>query len=496
VDVLQAVQGNAGENAAALQRHLRDLSDLGVWPATDVSPEESSRPDSEFRIPNSYVFRNVTTQEVAYGSLPYERRRELHRRIGEFIESHPALADDLSGLLTYHYFEGQLWDKVLPYALEAGQSAQEKYANAAAAGAYRRALQAAESLSPPRKEEQLAAHESLADVLLIAGDYGEALQHYEQARALAEDDLRHLSDLCRKTAETHERRSAYEEAFSWLSRGLQYATPDSLEAARIYLMGASVYYRQGKDDKAIEWWETSLTISRALTDDDARRAEARALYSLANVLRKRGNLKQAIAAAEHSRELYESIGDLFGMSQALTNLATAHQFEGNLAQATHYFQQGLQIKEQIGDVYGQAMITLNLGEVYRTEGELEAARRIQTQSLRIWRELGNSHAIALLGNNLAATAIAAGDWEQAVDHLVESEKLFDAIGADDFKAELQRHWAELSLGRGRLRKALGQFRRLLLAESQRVKSARSMCWPNYLLKMTKEPSANSGNWRY
>jgi tetratricopeptide (TPR) repeat protein len=132
-------------------------------------------------------------------------------------------------------------------------------------------------------------------------------------------------------------------------------------------------------------------------------------------------LKQAIAAAEHSRELYESIGDLFGMSQALTNLATAHQFEGNLAQATHYFQQGLQIKEQIGDVYGQAMITLNLGEVYRTEGELEAARRIQTQSLRIWRELGNSHAIALLGNNLAATAIAAGDWEQAVDHLVESE---------------------------------------------------------------------------
>ncbi len=464
MEVLQAVQGSPGENAESLQRHLRDLGGLGVLPDSGVPPIDSPQP-------TSYVFRNVTTQEVAYGSLRYERRRELHRRIGEFIEGHPALADDLSGLLTYHYFEGQLWDKVLPYALEAGQSAQQKYANAAAAGAYRRALQAAESLAPPRVTEQLAAHESLADVLVIVGEYDEALRHYESARTLAEDDLRHLADLCRKTAEADERRGAYEAAFGWLSRGLQYSAPHSLEAARIYLMGAGVYYRQGKDDKAIEWWEKSLAISRALTGDDARRAEARALYSLANVFSRRGNLKQAIAAAERSLTMYSSIGDPFGMSQALTNLATAHQFEGNLTQATNHFQQGLQIKEQIGDVYGQAMITLNLGEVYRTKGELEAARRIQTQSLRIWRELGNSHAIALLHNNLAATAIADGDWAQAVDHLAESETLFEAIGADDFKAELHRHRAELSLGSGSIAEALDWAQQAIAtAESYQDKS--------------------------
>ncbi len=461
VDVLQAVQGSPGENAESLQRHLQDLGDLGVLPESEVSLEESFQPESEaqtptgaLRGPQAYVFRNVTTQEVAYGSLRYERRRELHRRIGEFIESHPAHADDLSGLLTYHYIEGQIWDKALPYALDAGRSAQEKYANAAAAGAYRRALQAAESLSPPRAPEQLAAHESLADVLLIVGEYDEALRHYERARTLAMDDLLHLADLCRKTAETHERRSAYEEAFSWLSRGLQYVAPNSLEAARIYLMGAGVYYRQGKHDKAAEWCEKSLSISRALTDDAARRTEARAQYLLAEILRRRGDLEQAIAAAQRSLKMYESLGDPLGMSQAMTTLASAYQFEGDLKQATDYFQQGLQIKEQIGDVVGQGGTTLNLGEVYRTLGELAEARRMFERSLRIFQDLRNSYAVALLYNNLAATAIADGDWEQAVNQLVESEKLFDTIGSDDFKAELQRHWAELSLGRGFTNEAL------------------------------------------
>ncbi len=78
------------------------------------------------------------------------------------------------------------------------------------------------------------------------------------------------------------------------------------------------------------------------------------------------------------------------------------------------------------------------------------------QSLSICEDLGFTLAVALLHNNLAATAIADGDWEQAVDYLVESERLFDVIGSDDFKAERHRHWAELSLGRGEMTEALAR----------------------------------------
>jgi tetratricopeptide (TPR) repeat protein len=191
-----------------------------------------------------------------------------------------------------------------------------------------------------------------------------------------------------------------------------------------------------------------------LPDAVGRRTEAHALYLLAEIFRKRGDLEQAIEAAQHAVTLYLLAADMWGQSQALNTLASAHQFMGNLAQATDYFQQGLRIKEQIGDVAGQAMITLNLGEIYRTKGELAAARQMQTQSLRIWRDLRNLYAVALLHNNLAATAIMEDKWEEAAEHLVESEKLFDTIGSKDFEAELHRHRAELNLGRGQMAAAL------------------------------------------
>jgi hypothetical protein len=102
VDVLQAVQGSPGENAESLQRHLQDLA-LGVLPASDLCRMNRRReflclPQRHHAGSGLWQPALRTTPRVA---SPYWR---VYRRP-------PALADDLSGLLTYHYFEGQLWDK-------------------------------------------------------------------------------------------------------------------------------------------------------------------------------------------------------------------------------------------------------------------------------------------------------------------------------------------------------------------------------------------------
>ena len=461
LEVLQAVYDSPNETLASLRRHLIELADLGVAPL-EAAPVDMPASSSEtlilrspFRVQHSkFAFRNITTQEVAYASLRYERRRELHRRIGEYIENRVRSGDDQSGLLTYHYFEGQMWDKALTFALAAGWRAQHAYANAAAASAYRRAVQAAEAIAPPRVLEQMTAHEALGDVLVITGEYDAALQHYARARTLAEGDARHLADLCRKTAEACERRSEFETAFTWISQGLGYAEPHSLEAARIHLMAAGILHRQGKQDQARDECERSQAISHTITDDAARRAEAHALYLLAGIYYKRGELTHAIQAAQQAVSGYLLVGDVLGQSQALNTLAAAHADLGDFSAAARCYTDSLHLKERIGDIAGQAMITLNLGENYRSLGELDAARRAQMQSLRIWRELGNTYAVALLHNNLAATALAERHWDEAARQLAQSEMLFGEIGSEDFKTELQRHLAELALGQGQIDEAL------------------------------------------
>lgn len=437
LSLLRAVYDVPGENLESLRQHLEMVADLGVLLLED-DPDRVR-----------YTFGNVTTQEVAYENLRYEWRRELHRRIAEQIEAHPSMVDDPSALLAYHFFAGQVWEKALPYALEAGWRAQQKYANAGAAGAYRRALRAAESLSPPRKLEQLAAHEALGDVLTLTGEYDDALGHFQAAQTLAEDDRCHLADLCRKIAEVHERRSAYDESFAWLQRGLDYAAPDSLEAARAYLMGAGVFHRQGRHDQAFAWCEKSLGISRTLSEDAARRAEARALYLIAEILRKRGDLDRSIESAQRAVNVYLLAGDVSGQSQALNTLANAYSDKGDLVSATRFYTDSLHLKERIGDVGGQAILAINLGEAHRVLGNLGEARRTFERSLQICRDLRNAYAVALLHNNLAAIAIAEGRWDEAAERLRESNHLFDEIGSQDFKAELLRHEADLDLGSGR-----------------------------------------------
>lgn len=449
LSLLQAVYTTPGEDAGALSSHLEALAGLGL-----------SRVASDPRR-TRYAFDSVTTQEVAYESLRYERRRELHRRIAEQIEARPALVDDPSSLLAHHFFAGQVWDKALGYALEAAWRAQQKYANAAAASAYRRALQSAEALSPPRTLEQLAAHEALGDVLVIMGEYDEALRQFQAALALASGDPRRQADLCRKLAEAHERRSAFDQAFHWLQRGLEIAAADSLEAAWIHLVGAGVYHRQGRHDQAAEWGERSLRISRARPEDAARRAEARALYLLAEILRKRGNFDQAIENAQRAVSVYLLAGDLAGQSQALNTLANIYSDKGDLVSATRFYRDSLQLKERIGDVSGRAMILLNLGEAYRSLGDTRQAHDMYEQSLQVYRDLRFTLAVALLQNNLAAVAIAEGRWDEAGERLRESSRLFDAIGSEDFKAELLRHQAELALGRGQIDQALESARQAI-----------------------------------
>jgi predicted ATPase len=90
----------------------------------------------------TYLFKHVLTQEVAYESLAFSRRHELHRSIGDFIErAHEQALDEHLGLLALHYSRGEAWDKALDYSVRAGDRAKKVYANEEALRFYDLALE-------------------------------------------------------------------------------------------------------------------------------------------------------------------------------------------------------------------------------------------------------------------------------------------------------------------------------------------------------------------
>jgi ABC-type transport system substrate-binding protein len=127
-----------------LQPALSELQRL------DLVVEERRRPAREYR------FRHGLVQEAAYATLLDERRRDLHRLVGEALEDlHGEELSEAYGLLARHFAEANEPEKAARYLLEAGDAARMVYAEGEAIAQYRRALTFLDRLGDTGKARQV-----------------------------------------------------------------------------------------------------------------------------------------------------------------------------------------------------------------------------------------------------------------------------------------------------------------------------------------------------
>ena len=80
--------------------------------SSDLLHERSRLPEIE------YVFKHALTQEVAYQTLLGPARKALHHKVGDAIEElFRDRLEEFAGLIAYHYFSAESWEKALPYLI-------------------------------------------------------------------------------------------------------------------------------------------------------------------------------------------------------------------------------------------------------------------------------------------------------------------------------------------------------------------------------------------
>ena len=88
-----------------------------------------------------YAFRHALTQEVAYASLPEDRRRDLHARILHAIERvYASRLDDKVAELAHHAFEGERWRRGRRVPPSRGSAGRSPSANSEGAACFEQAL--------------------------------------------------------------------------------------------------------------------------------------------------------------------------------------------------------------------------------------------------------------------------------------------------------------------------------------------------------------------
>jgi predicted ATPase len=206
-----------------------------------------------------YTFKHALTQEVAYGGLLQERRRDLHARLVDAIEAlHRERPGEQIERLAHHALRGEVWEKAVPYLRQAGLKAAGRSALPEARDWLEQALGVLAALpeSPSTLAQGFDIRLELRPFLAQLGEYRQVMDRLREAEAIAEalDDDRRRGRVCAVLTNAHSQLGELDEALELGTRALAIARRGGDLGLRLltttYLEQAS--YFRGEYERAVE----------------------------------------------------------------------------------------------------------------------------------------------------------------------------------------------------------------------------------------------------
>ena len=369
----------------------------------------------------TYLFKHIITQEVAYQTLLYNQRKEIHRAVAAWYEEQLNQAGGeaaqldaarLLPLLVYHSNQAEDVERELRYARLAGEQAAQKYANTEAVKYLSRALELCPADDLTLQYELLLARQK---VLNTQAARSEQARDLERLAILAEklgDKARQAEVGLEKTlyqSQMGELEAAHETAQEVVR--LAQAAGDVARQTEGHLRWGQALWRQARYAEARRQLEETLALAQAA---GLFQIEASAYSHLGIVFDLSGDRDQAEAHFQRALELERQQGNRPKEANVLNNLGIINWRRGNLLEAQRYFEESLAIDREVGNRYNEGMVLGNLAMVMNSHGAYAKSRQYAEESLPIVEETGNRYGISrVLGIYGKATA-NLGEYAEAL----------------------------------------------------------------------------------
>jgi tetratricopeptide (TPR) repeat protein len=362
-----------------LEGLLRELQALEIIYEQGLVPEPA------------YIFKHAVIQDVAYNSLLLQRRKALHRAVGEAIEElYQDRLEEHYAELAHHFIQGEVWEKACNYGRQAGEKAVARSAYREAVGSFEQALSALSHLPEQRDtlEQAIDLRLALRTALQPSGNYGRLLRTLREAETLAGalDDPRRLAHVS-----------------FFLSR-------------YFYFMGAA--------DQAIAAGQRALALATA-----GREVVQQALanQSLGVAYRAQGDYRRAIGCFGQTvaffagAQRHERFGELFlpaVLSRAY--LATCHAELGTFAEGRTLGDEGLQIAEAVAHPSSLMMASWGIGLLCLRQGDLPRALPRLERAVSICQDANLPRFFPLMAAALGTAYTLGGRVADAVPLLTQA----------------------------------------------------------------------------
>ncbi|HEX6898071.1 MAG TPA: sigma 54-interacting transcriptional regulator [Thermoanaerobaculia bacterium] len=376
-----------------------------------------------------YDIPHSRTRQVLYAGLDPDRRVQLHRRLGAWLEGVEACGGSvLPAAVAEHFWRGGERARSLPYLLRAAEAARAVYGYAEAANFYGRAAETAAETGD--QEGAAAALVSQAGALAAAGQFPRALRLYQDLlgrpgfEALRAQDPTFIPRMLLRKGRLHTRLGEHEAALESHDEGLRTlagAADPELEVD--LLLGRALALRDLGD------WDAAFQTARSALARAGKEGLQSQRAGLLNTLGMfsfgRGDWRRAGRLVRRGLWVAERAGDE-SLSMTLRNnlgaiLWKTGDFEGALA----FYTRNLEAFERTHDVWGQLSTLNNLGILECSRGNWTAARDPLTRSLDLKRRLGLREKEVLARLNLGEVEEVLGNWSRAQRHYERALRLLE-----------------------------------------------------------------------
>ena len=361
--------------------------------------------DSEFLYPTQlfpdlqYTFKHSLTQEVAYAGLLRERRRDLHARVVDAIET--LYVDRLSEhveRLAHHALRGQLHDKAVGYLRQAGTKAADQQAYREAVTLFEQALEALAHLPESRDvlEQAIDIRFDIRNVLQPLGDRKRIAEYLGEAEQLADriDDPRRKGWVQSYLTEDFWMLGRYADAAAAGERALAIAEQLSdlpLQVVTNLPLGLA-HHTSGDYRRAMHvfrWNATRLKGKRirerfgmfVLPSSFSLSFTAWALAEL-------GQFAEGFAVGDEALRIAEEAEHPFSCGYAHLGLGVISLRQGDLRRALRSFERALAAGAFADSPVGYAFVALHLGYALALAGQPERGIPILEQTVEMAESKG------------------------------------------------------------------------------------------------------------
>ena len=375
--------------------------------AEDFTRQEVSEGDLDF------LFKHVITQEVAYETMLYSQRRELHATIGEALEKrYENNETEVVDMLAYHYVRSYNLEKALYYLQRAGQKALANYNNEAAISYFIEALIIAnKTKNTPAQYELLAAREQAYNNLGNREAQTHDLIQMKQI-ATAQNNPIQLLETGNRRLKLATNIGEYETAITIAEESLALARQhnQAIWEARILMNLGITYWRQSNYKKARQAIQQLLKINNASSEGQLK---ATGLNYLGLIHAQISEYEQARQNYQEALSIYRAIGDHGGEAGCANNFGLLEASLGRYEQARQRYTEALSICRRIGDRLREGISLNTLGQVHTILGDYQQAQEQLDLSLNIRRAIGDRRGEAFCLHDLGYLYLAAAQANEA-----------------------------------------------------------------------------------